>query len=279
MTSVWRRRLGSVMLTLVLLTGAIIMVGPLLYMISTSLKGQVYVFEFPPRFIPREPTIHNYVAAWTSNRFALYFVNSLLVATTTTAAVVLLSSMMAFAFARFQFAGKNLLFYLLIATMMVPGMMLIIPQFVLASRLRLLDSLAGLVPVYVAGQMAFNTFLLRGFFEQLPRELEEAAFIDGAGYLTIFTRILLPLSKPALATVAIFTSLGSWDEYIWALTVINAPRKRTLPIAIANLQGTHASDWGLVFAASLIAVVPVLIVFVTMQKHFVKGLTSGALKG
>ncbi|HIQ05538.1 MAG TPA: carbohydrate ABC transporter permease, partial [Anaerolineae bacterium] len=252
---------------------------PFLYMVSTSLKGQVYVFEFPPRFIPRQPNLHNFVVAWTSNNFALYFRNSLVVAIVTTVSVLLLASMMAYAFARFEFPGKNLLFYTMLSMMMIPTMMLIIPQFILASRLKLLNSLSGLALVYIAGGMAFNTFLLRGFFEQLPRELEEAALIDGGGHLTIFFRILLPLSTPALATVAIFTFMGAWDEYVWALTAINVATKRTLPIAIASFQGAHASDWGLVFAASLIAIAPVLAIFAVLQKYFVRGLTAGAIKG
>jgi multiple sugar transport system permease protein len=162
---------------------------------------------------------------------------------------------------------------------MVPSMMLLIPQFMMASRFDLLDSLLGLVLVYTASGIAFNTFLLRGFFEQLPREIEEAALIDGSNHFVIFYKILIPMSTPALATVAIFTFLGAWDEYVWALTTINDPLKRTLPIAIANFHGVHASDWGLVFAGSLISIVPVLLVFVFLQKYFIKGLTAGALKG
>ncbi len=274
-----RQRLGQTLLVLVLGMGALAVALPFIYMISTSLKGQVYVFEFPPRFIPSHPTLNNFVSAWQSNNFGRYFLNSLLVALVTTVLELLLSSTVAYAFARFEFPGKSVLYYTLLATLMVPGMMLIIPQFILASRLKLLNSLTGLILVYTAGGTAFNTFLLRGFFEQLPRELEEAALIDGGNYLTVFFRILLPLSTPALATVAIFTFLGAWDEYVWALTTINEPLKRTLPIAIANFHGTHASDWGLVFAGSLIAIVPVLIVFVLLQKYFIKGLTAGAVKG
>lgn len=274
-----RSYLGPVALYAALIAGAVIMATPFLYMISTSFKGQTFVFEFPPKFIPQQPVIENYVKAWTSNNFGIYFRNSLLVAVATTIIVVILTAMMAYAFARFQFAGKNLLFYTMLAMMMMPAMMLIIPQFIVASRLGLLNKLSGLVLVYAAGGMAFNTFLLRGFFEGLPRELEEAVLLDGGGYLTIFTRIVLPLSTPALATVAIFTFLGSWDEYIWALTVINEAKKRTLPIAIANFQGQHASDWGLVFAASMIAVAPVLLLYVSLQRYFVQGLTAGAIKG
>jgi multiple sugar transport system permease protein len=187
--------------------------------------------------------------------------------------------MLAYAFARFVFPSKEVLFYALLFTMMIPGLVLIIPQFFLAKALGLRNSLGGLTFVYVAITIPLNTFLLRGFFEGLPRELEEAVLIDGGGYFTIFFRIVLPLSTPALATVSIFTFLASWDEFVWALTAIDEMSKRTLPVAIATFQGAHATEWGLVFAASLIAVVPVITVFVLLQKYFVKGLTSGAIKG
>ncbi|MCZ7547221.1 MAG: ABC transporter permease subunit [Anaerolineae bacterium] len=188
-----------------------------------------------------------------------------------TALVTTLTAMMAYAFARFEFRGKNLIFYTILAMMMVPAMMFIIPQFMVARTLSLLDSLPGLVLVYTSGAMAFNTFLLRGFFESLPRELEESALMDGANHFTIFTRIIVPLSTPALSTVAVFSFLGAWDEYIWALTVITDAEKRTLPVAIANFRGVHATDWGLIFAASLVAVVPTIIIFVLFQRYFVQG--------
>lgn len=275
----FKKWLSQGLIYLALLVGGIFTVTPFLYMVSTSFKGQVYVFEFPPRFIPEHPSVDNFIRAWTSNDFGLYFLNSLLVAIATTLIVVLLTSMMAYAFARFEFVGKNVLFYAMLGMMMVPALMLIIPQFILASQLHLLNKLSGLVIVYAAGGMAFNTFLLRGFFEGLPKDLEEAVLLDGGGAWTIYTQVILPLSTPALATVSIFAFLGAWDEYIWALTVINEARKRTLPIAIANFQGAHASDWGLIFAASLIAVAPVLILYVSLQRFFVQGLTSGAVKG
>jgi multiple sugar transport system permease protein len=163
--------------------------------------------------------------------------------------------------------------------MMVPTMMLIIPQFLLTKQLDLLNKLNGLVLVYSAGAMAFNMFLLRGFFESLPRELEESALIDGANHFVIFTRIMIPLAKPALSTVAVFSFLGAWDEYIWALTVLTDVEKRTLPVAIANFRGVHSTDWGLIFAASLTAVIPTLVIFVLFQRFFVQGITTGAVKG
>jgi multiple sugar transport system permease protein len=277
--SVYRvRALLAVRMT-VLAAGAIVMVLPFVYMLSTSFKPDRLVLEIPPRFLPNHPTVANYVDAWTSNEFGRYFLNSLLVAAATTFAAVLLSAMMAYAFARFRFVGRGLLFGLLLLGLMVPAMMLLIPQFLVAKKLLLLDSLWGLVVFYTGGNLALNTFLLSSFFRDIPRELEEAMIVDGAGPWRRFRSLILPLSRPALATVGIFTFLASWDEFAWALTIISDPSKRTLPIAIALFQGQHATSWGLVFAASVIAVGPVIAIFLAFQRQFVSGLATGALKG
>jgi multiple sugar transport system permease protein len=259
--------------------GAVVMILPFAYMVATSFKQNALVLQLPPQFIPDHPTTTNYREAWSSNQFGRYFVNSLMVAAATTVLAVLLSSMMAFAFARFQFPGRRLLFGLLLVGLMVPTMMLLIPQFLLARDLGALDSLWGLVFFYTAMNLALNTFLLRSFFQDIPRELEEAMVVDGAGPFARYRQLIIPLSRPALATVAIFTFLASWDEFVWALTVINDPSRRTLPIAIALFQGQHSTSWGLVFAASLIAILPVLAIFITFQRQFVSGIASGALKG
>jgi multiple sugar transport system permease protein len=259
--------------------GATVMVLPFAYMVSTSLKPDRLTLEVPPRLLPTHPTTANYTGAWASNDFGRYFVNSLVVALATTVLTVLLASMMAFAFARFEFPGRRILFGLLLLGLMVPTIMLLIPQFLLAKQLMLIDSLPGLVVFYAGGNLALNAFLLRSFFQDIPRELEEAMVVDGAGPWSRYWRLILPLSRPALATVAIFTFLASWDEFTWALTTISDPSKRTLPIAIALFQGQHATSWGLVFAASVIAVLPVVMIFVIFQRQFVSGLTSGALKG
>jgi multiple sugar transport system permease protein len=274
-----QKRVTNALLYTLLIFGVMLTVVPFIYMISTSLKGPVYVFEYPPRFIPAEPTLGNFIVAWTSKRFDRYFLNSLMVTISTTLLVVLLSSMMAFAFARFNFVFKKPLYYSIMVFMMLPAMILIVPQFILASNLNLLNSLPGLVVVYVAMNLPLNTFLLTGFLKQVPHELEEAAMIDGASPWAIYWRIMMPLSKPALATAAIFSSLGAWDEYVWALTVLNDPSKRTLPVGIAAFHGVFYSDWGLVFAASLIAIVPIIALFVLLQRYFIKGAISGAIKG
>ena len=265
---------------LTLLTaGAAVMILPFAYMVATSFKQNALVLQLPPQFIPDHPTTANYREAWSSNQFGHYFVNSLMVAAATTVLAVFLSSMMAYSFARFQFPGRRLLFGLLLIGLMVPTMMLLIPQFLLARDLGALNSLWGLVFFYTAAILGLNTFLLRSFFQDIPRELEEAMVIDGAGPWARYRQLIIPLSRPALATVAIFTFLASWDEFVWALTVINDPSRRTLPIAIALFQGQHSTSWGLVFAASLIAILPVLAIFVTFQRQFVSGIASGALKG
>lgn len=258
---------------------SLVMVLPFLYMVSTSFKKYTYLFESPPQFIPKEPTLQNYVQAWTAGHFSRYFFNSLFVTSVTTVFTVVFASMAAFAFAKYVFFGKKVLFILLLMGLVVPGIVLIIPQFIIAKHLHLIDSFAGLILFYIGMNFSLDTFLLRGFMEDIPRELDDAMKVDGASALTRFARLYVPLSRPALATVTLFSFLASWDEFAWAITLINSQDKRTLPIAIALFHGQHATSWGLVFAASLIALVPIIIVFLITQKHFVEGLSTGAVKG
>jgi multiple sugar transport system permease protein len=269
---------GNATRYLLLVFGAIVLLMPFLYMVSTSFKPHAFVLELPPRFIPSEPTIENYTRALTTNHFGLYFLNSAIVSVSSTTITVVLSAMLAYAFARWEFPGRDLLFYAMLGTMMVPTLTLIIPQFVLAKQLHLLNSRWGLVVVYSAGT-AFNMFLLRGFFEEIPQDLLDSALIDGAGPFATFWRIALPLARPALAATAIFSLLGAWDEFTWALTAINDEKLYTLPIGLRLFQQQHGTEWGLVFAASVIAVLPTILVFVIFQRHFIKGVMSGAVKG
>lgn len=262
-----------------LAAGAFVMVAPFLYMVSTALTEYAWSLPYPPRLYPENPTLVNFVAAWTANDFARYTLNSLVVALSTVCAVVVVSSLSAYAFARFSFPGRELLFRVLIFTMMVPNMVTLIPTFLVMRDLRLMNSLEGLVVLYTSTATAFNTFLLRSFFLGLPRELEEAVWVDGGTRWTIFRHVALPLSKPALATVAIFSFLGAWDEYFWALTLVKEEAKRTLPVAIRMFQGIHATNYGLVFAASIIAMIPALALFAFFQRYFIQGLTAGAVKG
>jgi len=251
---------------------------PFMFMISTALKPHTFVFEIPPRLIPAEVTGDNFIAALTKESFGGYFLNSLIVGISTTATTIVLSAMMAYAFARIDFPGRKALFYTLLLGMMVPSVMLIIPQFIMSKQLDSLDTRYGLVLVYTTMCIAQQTFLLKGYFSKVPKELEEAAFIDGASRMKIFWKIIMPLSKPGLATVTIFTFLYSWDEFAFAHVSIQTIAKRTLPIAIALFQSQYLTQWGLVFAASLISLVPVIAVFTVFQKYFVKGISTAGLK-
>jgi multiple sugar transport system permease protein len=267
----WPRTLVAAVLSL----GVVL---PFAVMLSTSLKKDTFVLEMPPELIPSEPTAENYATAWNASNFARYFGNSFYVAVLTTVIVLVLASLLAYAFARFDFPGKRLAFAGVLSGLMIPGVVTIVPAYLLAQSLGVLDSLNGLVLFYAGGAVGFIAFLLRAFFERVPIALDEAMRLDGASALRRFVSLYLPLSRAPLATAAIFTFLGAWDEFVWALTVINDPDKRTLPVAIAALQGQRGTEWGLVFAASALALVPVVILYVAAQRQFLAGATSGAVK-
>jgi multiple sugar transport system permease protein len=236
------------------------------------------IFELPPRLWPDTWTLKNYSEALGKDHFSLYFVNSAKVALVSTALTVLISSMLAFVFARLHFPGKEPLFYMFLLGMMVPPVMLIIPQFLVAKWLSLFNH-AGLILVYTTMNISMQTFLLRGVFENVPIDLEEAARIDGGGTWTIFWRIIMPLSLPGISVVVINTFNYSWEEFAWANVAIKNASQRTLPIGIALFQSEHLTEWGQVFAASLVALVPVLLIFIIFQRYFVQGISTTGLKG
>ncbi len=258
---------------------ALLMLVPFALMVSTAFKPHAYVLEIPPRLIPEAPTLDNFVEALTTNDFGRYFANSVIVSVASTVVSVTLASMLAFVFARYEFPGRRLLFGALLFTIMVPGLVLLIPQFVLARNLGLLNSLFGLVVVYSVLNLGLNTFLLRGTFAAMPKEIFDAAEVDGAGPLRIFRTVALPLAKPGLATITIFSFLAAWDEFTWAIVTLSDRDLYTLPVAIRLFQRANGTEWGLVFAASLIALAPVLVLFVLLQRHVVSGAFQGATKG
>jgi multiple sugar transport system permease protein len=269
---------GKLITFVILALGLGIVLIPFWYMIITSFKPQTMIFELPPQLWPRTWTLNNYIAALGKDHFGRYFLNSAFVALSATFFTVIISSMTAYAFARLHFRGKEALFYLFLLGMMVPPVMLIIPQFMVAKWLNLFNY-SGLILVYITMNISMQTFLLRGVFENVPRDLEEAALIDGGSSWTIFTRIILPLSIPGLAVVIINTFLYSWEEYAWANVAIKNTSMRTLPIGIALFQSEHLTEWGQVFAASLMALVPVIIIFIIFQRYFIQGISTTGLKG
>ena len=267
---------------LLLAIGTVVCTLPMIYMISTSLRPNGALYEYPPRFFPKWEalTLENYQYILSQSKFYLNFLDSVFVSLSSVVLAALVSSAMAFVMGKFHFRGKKLLFGFIILTMIIPGTTMIVPQFELATRLGLVNKLAGLIPFYVAWVIPFSTFMIKGFMEGIPDEITEATYIDGASVMTVYGKIALPLAAPAIASVSIFNFLTAWEEYPWANTVINDTDLRTLPIAIAGFFGQHQfTQWGYVFAMSVLTLIPVVIVFITCQRFFVQGLTAGSVKG
>jgi ABC-type glycerol-3-phosphate transport system permease component len=256
---------------------ALFSLGPLLYMVSLSFQPNGGLLGATV-LIPTHPTVQNYVQAWTENSFSRYFMNSLIVSIATVIITVIFASLAAFAFARYKFPMKELIFYVFLASLAVPNLLLLIPQFLLMDRLHLLDSLFGLILLYVASNLPFTIFLLRGFFEAIPKEYEESFRMDGAGTLRVLVSLIVPLALPALAVVSMFIFSAAWDEFPVALTMINTGSHYTLPVGLADFIGVHTVAWGPFFAASVIATVPVIVVFLISLRWFRSGVSLGAIR-
>jgi len=267
---------------LILAAGLAVVTLPMIYMVSTSLKPNGALYEFPPRFLPhlKEITVENYQYILQQSKFYRNFLNSILVSIITVGVAAIISSALGFCIARFRFPGRRFLFTFIIVTMIIPGTTLIVPQYELAVSLRAINQLWGLIPFYVAWVIPYSTFMIKGFVENVPRELDDAIYMDGGSVLIVFSRVILPLIKPGIASVSIFNFLTAWEEFPWANTVINDDLKRTLPIAISGFFGQHQfTQWGFVFALSVLSLIPILVVFISCQKFFVTGLTTGSVKG
>lgn len=265
-----------------LLAGAIISTLPMLYMLSTALKPNGALYVFPPRFLPgiAEVTLENFRYILGKGGFIRNFLNSTIVSIATVAIAALVSTALAFVIARFRFRGHRLIFGFIILTMIIPGTTMIVPQYELAVSLGVVNKLLGLVPFYVAWVIPFSTFMIKGFIENIPKEFDEAVYIDGGSIYTVFFRIAIPLASPAIASVTIFNFLTAWEEFPWANTVINDDAIRTLPIAISGFFGQHQfTQWGYVFALSALSLLPVILVFILFQKYFVSGIQAGGVKG
>ena len=242
---------------------AVTSIAPLLYMLSLSFQPNGGLLGATV-LIPTHPTIQNYVQAWTENSFSRYF--------------VICASLAAFAFARYTFPFKQTIFYIFLASLAVPNLLLLIPQFLLMDRLHLLNSLAGLTLLYVSSNLPFTIFLLRGFFEAIPREYEESIRLDGAGTFRVLVNLIAPLSLPALAVVSMFIFSAAWDEFPIALTMISSSNNYTLPVGLADFIGVHTVAWGPFFAASVIATIPVIVVFLISLRWFRSGVSLGAIR-
>lgn len=268
----WQRLLCHI----VLVTGAFLSVMPFLWMITTSLKPAGALYE-APLLVPIHFDWQNYVEAWQAAPFPRFFWNSVVMTVGITLAQTLLSAMAGYAFARLKFPGRNILFFLVLGTMMIPFPVTLIPSFLIVADLGWLNTYQGLiVPRAVS---AFAIFLFRQFFLSIPRELEEAALIDGANRFTIFWRIVLPLSTPVIAASAIFSFLFAWNDFLWPLVVTTKTSMQTIQLGLAVFQGQYGTFWTLLMAATVLATLPAILAFLLAQRRFIEGITSSGLKG
>ncbi len=268
---------GRIALHTVLIVVGFFMLAPLLWMLSTSLKEPGDIFIYPPQWIPDPVVWQNYVETVTVMPFGRFYFNSTFQAAAVTVLQLLTSSLAAFAFARLRFRGRDLLFLLYLGTMMIPFPVTMIPNFIIVRLLGWIDTFKALIlpPAF----SAFSTFLLRQYFLSLPIELDDAARVDGASSFRIWWQVLLPLTGPAIATLAIFTFLGQWNNFLWPLIVTNSEHMRTLPVGLAAFQGQFRVEWHLLMAGSVIALVPILVIYIIGQKWFVRGITLSGMGG
>lgn len=275
--SAWRRTAPQAALYVALIAVAIVMLFPFVWMVSTSLTSDAQLFVTPPQLIPSPFVPGNYARVADDFPLGAFLRNSLIVAAISTTLQVATSAMAAYAFARLQFRGRDALFLVYLATLMVPLQVIVVPLFIEMRFMNFVNSYPGLILPSIAS--AFGTFLLRQAFLTLPRELEEAAFIDGASHWTVFRRIVLPLSGPAIATFGIFAFMASWNSFLWPLIVTSSQDLMTLPVGLSNLHGRYATAWNLVMAGSTISVIPIVLVYLVAQRHVVRGVALSGLKG
>ncbi len=263
-------------LYVLLFVGAAIMLLPFLWMLTTSLKTEAAVLRMPPQWIPSEWMWSNYPKAWGTAPFARYFFNSFFMSGMTTIGEVIFTILAAYAFAKMTFFGKNVLFTLLLGTLMIPGQMLLVPNFVTISRLGWMDSYQALIIPWLAS--VFAIFLLRQFFRSLPDELWDSARIDGCGRFRFLWRIMVPLAKPAIVTVAILKFIGGWNAYLWVLVMTNSETMRTVPVGLVSFSSEVGTQYELLMAASVLAVIPILILYFFTQKQFIKSFARTGIK-
>ncbi len=268
----------------ILIFVSLLSIFPFIWLISTSLKGiDENIFAYPPVLMPQQFTWDNYIGVWHKVNFMGYFINSMIVAGLTVFLNLLLSSLAAYPLARMNFAGKKVFFFAILATIMVPFQAIMLPVYLITIKLHLLDSVnnvmgyIGLVMPFAVS--AFGIFLMRQAFLTVPKEMEEAAIVDGCNVFQVFFKVVLPMVKPTLAVLAIFTFIGSWGEFLWPSIVLTKDAMYTLPVGVNNLQGMFSSNWRFIAAGSILSTIPILIFFLALQKYFISGENDGAVKG
>jgi len=271
-----RRRLNNGSRYVLILFGALTMVAPFLWMLSTSLKAPGSVLTVPPEIIPSAPTLESYRRVADTIPIVRMLANSLIVTVATVALQLTTCALSAYAFSRMRWKGRDALFIVYLATLMIPGQVTITPLFILIKQLGWNNSYQALI--LPAATSAFGTFLLRQAMITIPREYEEAAFLDGASHWGVFRSIIVPMSRASLATLAVFSAMGAWNDFLWPLIVLKDPDMMTLPVGLALLQGRYTNDWNMIMAGAVISVVPIVVAFFAAQRSFVNGMVSSGLK-
>lgn len=272
-----RRMLVNTILIIVMLFIGAIMIVPFLWMLSTSLKVLGQVMIFPPQWIPNPVMWENYVEAWTLAKLNLFFRNSVIVTVLTTLGQTVTCSLAAYSFARLEFKGRDAIFLVYLGTMMIPIQVTMIPLFMIMRQLGWINSFNGLIVPFIFS--AYNTFLLRQFFLSLPKSLDESAIIDGCGYFGIFIRIVVPLSKSAIITQALFCALWAWNDMLWPTIIAQSDEVRTMVVGLQMFKNQYAVQWNMLMAGTVISVVPMLVLYLFCQRYFVEGIAVTGIKG
>lgn len=269
---------------IILITVSLLSIFPFIWLISTSLKGNAEnIFAYPPVIIPKDFTLANYTGVWQKVDFIRYFINSMVVAGGTVLLNLILSALAGYPLARMEFKGKKISFFAILATIMVPFQAIMLPVYLITLKLHLTDNVSdfsgfmGMILPFAVS--AFGIFLMRQAFLGIPKEMEEAAIVDGCNVFQVFSKVLLPMVKPSLAVLAIFAFIGSWGEFLWPSIVLTKESMYTLPVGVNNLQGMFSSNWRFIAAGSILATIPILIFFLAMQRYFISGENEGAVKG
>ena len=255
---------------------------PFIWMISTSFKPAQEVYSSTPSFIPKNPTANGYKEMLTTKSttfdFMQWTVNSVIVSLLTTLFSMVIAALGGYGISRFRFRGRNALSYIILTTQVLPGSLLIIPLYIIMGNMQLLDTRMGLVMAYATFSVPFCTWMMKGFFDSIPVSLEEAAKVDGAGRFRCFATVVMPLTIPGLVATGLFSFITGWNEYLFASTFMKSYENWTLPIGIASFQGQSATNWGTLMAGAVLITIPVVILFLALQKHLVGGMTAGAVK-
>ncbi len=274
----WRRLAGVAAQYGLMAVVVLIIVAPLFWMVAASLKTRQEIYTLPVSWLPEALHWENYRQAWTAVPFERYFINSLVTTALGSALKVANGVLTAYALVFLRFPRKNLIFLAILAALMVPEQVVLIPNYVLVSDLNWVNTYQGII--IPGGGVAFGTFLMRQHFLTLPREVIEAARLDGAGHLRMLWTVVLPMSRPTLVTFALITVVAKWNEYVWPLLVATDDKVRTLPLGLTQLQNSEGqTQWGVVMAGAVLVIVPILVLFVWAQRHVVEGLTAGSVKG